>query len=278
VTSHPPALVRGIELLRLLESPDERGAGGVAEALSVEEIFERTGFPRSSLRRLLDGLEFLGCVERDAGSRKYAARVRLLPIERGRADLGRRIAAALAALVERTGLTAEWYVPTERGMVLADRRAPESGELRVQARLGFMRAWGGGEDGGEIEAVCVVGRAFFARPTPADGMWQYDERGGRKIVSARSVSRRVAEARSTGVSADARFNGNGVRRCAAVVLDGRPPRPPRPQLGRALRAVGILALAEPLRPGADGEEGERIQKEHLAALSAAAKHIGGPVV
>jgi len=238
--THPPALVRGIEILRLLEG---------AEALGVEAIFERTGFPRSSLRRILEGLEALGCVRRDQGSMEYRPLVKLLSVEHGGRELEVRVAAGLAEITRSTGLTAEWYVPTERGMVLAGRRAPESGEVRVQARMGFLRAWNV-----ELEAVCAVGRAFFAEGSGAEGMWQYDAKGEREPVSPEEVARRVAEAARTGASADAVFNANGVRRSAAVVRHGG-------------RPVGVIALAEPLTPGPGRQE------EHLAALLAAADQI-----
>ncbi len=222
-----PALTRGIEILRLLEGN---------KAMTVDEIHRVTGTPKSSLRRILEVLEQLGCAGRD-GSSAFHASVRLLPMEATSPGLDIRVAKMLEELAARTGLAAEWYVPAETGMVLARRRVPMDGEVRVQAKIGFIRAWGF-----ELEAVCAVGRAFFGdRFASAGGRgpgWQYCDGGERTRVTRAEVARRVKQAAREGISADGYFNSNGVRRMAAVVMDGDSP-------------AGVIALAEVLTPGAD---------------------------
>jgi DNA-binding IclR family transcriptional regulator len=66
-----PALTRGIALLRLLEN---------GEALSLEAVARQTGWPKSSLSRLLATLAELGLVARDSGHRTHRALMRLVPL------------------------------------------------------------------------------------------------------------------------------------------------------------------------------------------------------
>jgi DNA-binding IclR family transcriptional regulator len=217
-----PALERGIQILRLLEHGD---------AKSLDFIASSTGIPKASAIRLLQTLADADLVGRTP-DRTYRARARLVPLGNGRSEFVRRVAEALGELARQTRQTAEWYVPSEQGMVLVQRREPEAQQVHVVARIGFVRGWYG-----ELDAVSAAANAFAGRDLGAcTGFWVYDENGEHRALSAREARERVDEALGEGMSRDRTYNTNGVRRAAAaVVRDGA--------------LAGVLALAGSFRPG-----------------------------
>ncbi|HOF17879.1 MAG TPA: helix-turn-helix domain-containing protein [Phycisphaerae bacterium] len=220
-SSSAPALTRGIAVLRLL---------GDARARTLEEIARATRWPKSSLLRLCRDLTALGLLGRDEASRAYTARARIVPLHTG-GELSGELDAALERLVEATGRTAEWYVPSETGMVIVRRAEPQTAEVRVIARVGFVRAWRG-----ELDAVAALGAAWFRpREHSTAGYWTYVRPGVRGALPVRSAAGKIARARETGFVADEVVNPHSVRRQAGVVIrEGRP--------------LGVLALAEHVGP------------------------------
>ncbi|HAU37052.1 MAG TPA: hypothetical protein DCX07_04975 [Phycisphaerales bacterium] len=220
-SSGAPALTRGIAVLRLL---------GDGRARTLEEIARATRWPKSSLLRLCRDLTALGLLARDRASRAYSARARIVPLHAG-GELSSELDAALDRLVETTSRTAEWYVPSEAGMVIVRRAEPQAAEVRVIARVGFVRAWRG-----ELDAVAALAAAWFRPPERSTaGYWTYLRPGVRGSLPARSAAGKIASARETGFVADEVVNPHGVRRQAGVVI-------------RAGRPVGVLALAEHVGP------------------------------
>jgi len=218
-----PALERGIRILQLLED---------GEPASLESIAERLEAPKSSAGRLLETLESLGVVTRDPETRRFVSHYRLAPRLAPKEALRERaIARELESLAHATARTAEWYAPGEAGLVLVQRREPPGLEVAPNAKVGFLRSWEG-----ELEAVCALGNAFFRpeEPPRRGAFWCYRKHGVRGELSVREARERIRRAAEGEAVADAAFNTNGARRCAALVrFDERP--------------AGVLALAETFR-------------------------------
>ncbi len=217
-----PALARGMAVLRLLED---------ASWLSLDRIAGQTGIPKASVLRLLQTLSGIGLVERRDRDKSYRARVRIVPLAESD-SVQRRIHSSLMHLSATVGHTAEWYVPAEQGLVLVQRCEPEAEQVKVHARIGFVRAWHG-----ELDAVACIGNALCpSHPRTHSGYWTYDAEGRKRSFASSEVRDRLQRARQTGTAADDHYNPNGVRRMAAAV-----------SRGGALS--GILALAASYRPG-----------------------------
>lgn len=197
-----------------------------AGPMSLDDLSQHLGGSKSSLLRHLRTLEQLGLVAQRSRS-EWAARMVLVPNvgldeaeERFRTDL-------MDAVSAETGFTVEWYRGGAEGMGLRDQRLSDE-EVRVAARPGFLRAWGG-----EVDAVARLGYAFDpAAPDPAGDFWRYSRNGHRRSITAATVVRAVRRARRDGGAADRAFNSNLVRR-SAVAVHWR---------GTYL---GVMAVAEP---------------------------------
>ena len=238
--SPAPALTRGIELLRLL---------GAAGPLTLDEAAKRTGVPKASLLRLLKTLEAEHLVARRDGT--YAAAATLVPLRGVAPRFEERVEDALAEIASTTGLTAEWYVPSKPGLVLVKRAEPPRAEVRVQASVGFLRAWDG-----ELEAVAAVGLAFLKDDKTAfGGHWTYVRDGVRGTLSPAGAKKHIARARRDGYVIDIVLNPNGVRRMACPVTGGE---------GR-----GVIAAAGHFAPSKKGHEEAdiRVLLEQAGGLS-----------
>ena len=225
-----PALERGVRLVRELE----------AGPASLHALAGRCAIPKPSAMRLLRTLTALGIARYDAGARTYRLSMRFVPAAEPGSDLSARVAQALERLAHASGDTAEWYVPSDTGMVLTQRHEPPGDMVRVVARAGFVRAWKG-----EMDAVACVALAFSTnRPGPMAGCWTYDRNGHRVRLTATEASHRIGSARKAGVATDANFNPHGVRRIAAPVA-----------VSGAL--AGVLAIAGGYRPGLQSDAKSR---------------------
>lgn len=200
-----PALSRGLEILRTLsgEAP-----------LSLEELTGRLKYPKASAFRLLATLQNLGLVRRRE-DRRYEPLWTLRPLHAPAADRRQRLLDRLPALAAELKATVEWYEPSAAGMVLMRQEVSE-GELRVQARPGFLRAWDG-----EADATMMLGHAFYPEaPSLPARLPAYIADGAWSSISRREVKKRIDAAAAAGVAVDAFFNENSVRRTAASVMAG----------------------------------------------------------
>ncbi len=224
INSHlVPALLRGVSLLRELEQAGEA---------TLETLASRCRVPKASALRLLRTLVQLGIVQRDESTKAYRPAMRLVPVASPGVDFARRVSAVLVRLATVTGCTAEWYVPTQQGMVLTQRHEPDSQQVHVVARIGFVRAW---EQ--ELDAVAAAaGAGGGPAPSPSARYWAYGSNGVRQNLSASAVRTRLAAAARTRVARDVHYNTNGVKRIAAAVT-------------REGQLVGVLALAHGYQPG-----------------------------
>jgi len=217
-----PSLARGIAVLRLLEKNIP---------LSLEEIYQKLGFPKASLFRILETLLSLNLIKKNSQN-KYMSNVVLLTFTSpGDTKFENQLKQSLEFLAEKTKCTVEWYVPIHQGLLLLQRAEPQNIEVRVWAKIGFIREWIG-----ELEAVACLGNAWCAQmPRLLDGFWTYDLNGKKSYLTPDQVEEKIRKAASQGYVVDRVFNSNGVRRMASVVLWEE-------------RLKGIIALAESYKP------------------------------
>jgi DNA-binding IclR family transcriptional regulator len=178
--------------------------------------------------RIAETLCELGAVQRDA-SKQFRAVLMLAPLT-GRSNWDQLLTETLKTLAETTGSTAEWYTPTEEGLVLVRRCAPPEAEVLVRAKLGFRRHWSG-----ELEAVNCVALGLLHDREAEGQFWAYRADGGKEHLSAAAVRQRIQAATDRGWAEDKHYNTNGVRRMAAIVR-------------RAGRPKSVLGLARHATP------------------------------
>lgn len=196
-----PALSRGIAVLVALNTRGE---------LSLEELARSLDLPKASVFRLLSTLVSLGLVRKNAG-KAYESLWGLQPLNPPALQCREWALSSLVELSERCGETCEWYEPGAEGMMLVAQHQPER-ELRVQARPGFIRRWGG-----ELEAVARLGYAFAkCAPAPVSAE-AYGKDGVLSKLSLSAVRGRIVAAARDGAALDHAFNSNGVRRAAVAV-------------------------------------------------------------
>ena len=200
-----PAIGRGLALLRILER-DGR--------CSLEHVVAVSGFPKTSVLRLLTSLEAAGAVVRDDHTKRYRALLRLVVINDGGPDLRALVADRLPQLAQRVNAAVECYA-WDGGMTMVDRCDPADGHIQVRARIGD------GRDLIELDAVtqvaCVWGDLAVAREA-----WTYVA-GKRKRLTKQWSTQLLDQARETGVARDNDLNEHGILRHACPVLsaDGR---------------------------------------------------------
>lgn len=218
-----PALTRGLDLLQRL------GRDGPQ---LLERLAGDAGLPKSSTLRLLAALERSGMAARDPLTRRWHARVVLVPGRDGASEAARarQVLADLARTVRHAAELWEWH--GDRA-VMVDRADPEDASTAVRARIGFER------DLREVDAVVLVGFAFGT-----DGPhWQpvhVQSRDRAEVRVTRSaLSGQVEACRNTGFASDAGLNSNGVRRFAVPWLDAE----------GGLRAVLAVAQGGGTPPG-----------------------------
>jgi len=210
-----PALSRGLAVLRALATDGPQ---------TLEQLAHASGWPKSSLLRLLRSLAAFGAVRRDASTKRYHALLTLAPLGDAGPGLLEQAAPVLDGLCAETAQTTELYAWGDGALTMIDRREPEDALVSVRARIGWRR------DLSELEALSQVVHAFDASVKLAGKPWAW--RGGRRSALSRTAARQaVAEAKRRGVGIDLGVNEYGIRRYAAPLLAGD-------------RLRGVLALAQ----------------------------------
>jgi len=217
-----PALLKGINVLQMLDDGKPYLFSAIAKATMI---------PKASLTRILRTLCSIGLVRRDPRTRAFLATSRLVPLSENRLDRDTLVFDTLFSLANTTGHTAEWYIPASDRLILTHRQEPRNAEVSIRAHIGFTRALEG-----ELEAVSIIGNAFFSDSLPRHA-WAYVKNGVRGKLSMAETKKRIALARKKEAVADSLCNSNGIRRLACVVRCGT-------------EAIGILALAEFVPPSA----------------------------
>ncbi len=224
--STAPALSRGLALLKLL---NQEGS------LSLEKMAGTTGWPKSSLSRLLDVLEKEGLILRDRVTRRYRA-VYELTAKESTVSLLRQLAPQhLRALAKQTAQTAELYLvestaqTAKPGLTMIEQGEPPNAVTHIRARVGDQR------DLVELDATAQVFFAFGSTTMPKRKRWVW-RAGVQANITAREQQRLVKQAQAQKIGLDASINPHGVFRYAIPICDGE----------NKLRAV--LALAQLCTP------------------------------
>ena len=210
-----PALSRGLAVLRALATDGPQ---------TLEQLARASGWPKSSLLRLLRSLAAFGAVRRDAATKRYHALLTLAPLGDRGPGLLEQAAPVLDALCAEAGQTTELYAWGDGALTMIDRREPEEALVSVRARIGFQRNLA------EVEALSQVVHAFDESTALPGKPWAW--RGGKRTTLSITATRKaVAEAKRRGVGIDLGVNEFGIRRYAAPLLSGD-------------RLVGVLAIAQ----------------------------------
>ena len=199
-----PALTRGLDLLQILE---EEGP------TSLEFLSQHTGWPKSSIARLLKSLENYGAVTRDTFTKLYSSQLRLIPTSPEETLLRNLCHTELQELSEATSLTAELYAFQDSRIILKEMIEPEQLPLKLTSKVGDSL------DLEELSALTlhVLAFALPENDWPQNSLWLWSE-GKKRKVTGRRLIEAVEETRHKLVTYDQEFNQYGVRRYAAPIF------------------------------------------------------------
>jgi DNA-binding IclR family transcriptional regulator len=241
--STAPALTRGVAILRRLERDGPQ---------SLEQLTRQTGYPKTSVARLLKAMEQMGLVCRDSKTRAYRADVALRPINSPRRWLCEHCALTLDTLCEKVTQTVELHQYDSGRLTMIDRREPQDAVVKASARIGWQR------DLDELDALTQVvlafGRCDPLEPATRYWHWKHDRH---QSVSLRRLREVVKHAAETGAAVDLGVNSHGVRRYAA------------PLLTSADQLAAVIAIAEAVNPNHP-----QVQPDLRQAVCDAARLIG----
>ncbi|MHC4871973.1 MAG: helix-turn-helix domain-containing protein [Planctomycetota bacterium] len=239
-----PGLIRGIEVLKLLEK---------SSPLNLEEISAETGFPKASVKRMLNSLIQLGLASKTESGKNYQALAKIVSTEGSEDSFDRQLEIALQQLAEKTGTTAEWFVPGKKAISLLRRHSPPEAEIHVKARTGSKREWNT-----ELDSVAACSYALWneapeikAKPS----FKQYNREGCLIKITKKEAREMISKAKKSKVVPDTEFNVNGVKRLSAAVIHND-------------NLKGILTLAMPNIPAF-----KKLLPERKKLLVAAAKQL-----
>lgn len=219
VESSAPALSRGFAVLRALESESP---------LSLDAVASRLKLPKTSLFRLLETMQKIGCISKTA-EKKYEPLWVLKPVSDSQTSFVERLITCMKHLCKLTDCTIEWYEYAPEGMRMIRQELPDV-EVCVKARPGHVCLWWP-----EFSAVAQIGYAFAKQaPQLQGGFYSYRTNGVQQKMSLADVRKEIRTVRESGFACDPAFNVNGVRRWASPVC-------------RKARLSGVLAIAESCR-------------------------------
>jgi IclR family KDG regulon transcriptional repressor len=201
-----PALTRGLAVLDRLVRDG---------ACTLEQLAKTTGWPKSSVLRMLQSLESVGAVAREPTTKRYSALMRLERIGSSAQALRSLSATEMAELCRAVGQTVELHHFDGERLTMIDRCEPETAEVRVRARIGWERKYD------EVDALTQIVLAFGIDPAnwPRIKYWQWSPNVLPRSVGSRTLRQLVSKVRERGVALDATINSNGVRRYAAPLFN-----------------------------------------------------------
>lgn len=237
ITPDPaPALTRGMAIL---------GALARDGTSTLETLVRSTGFPKTSVLRLLGALCDCGAVERDNVTKRYSAKVIISPRVETGMTLIHRAREVMVELSEQIQHTSELYRVMPSGLTMVERAEPEAATVLATARIGHYR------DLSEIESLNLVYRAWTNQSNsvaPTQKIWQWDEHCQRKAIKPSDTKQLVKEARQQGYAFDLSINPHGVRRYSVPIFDDHQ------------NLWGILSLAQVVHPSNPQPQNNIIQK------------------
>jgi DNA-binding IclR family transcriptional regulator len=171
-----------------------------------------SGWPKTTVLRLLGALEALEAVERDPMDKRYRALLRLVPVSQADGDPLEGLRPALSALASELGHTVELFRWQNGGHLMIDRCQPDAAPIAVRARVGRRR------DGSEADSLNQLAAALADDPPQPHWLWQG---GVRADLSAADWSAALAQASCTGSASDIDVNSHGIKRVAIAIRDGQ---------------------------------------------------------
>jgi DNA-binding IclR family transcriptional regulator len=237
ITPDPaPALTRGLAILSTLTSKG---------ATTLEALVRETGFPKTSVLRLLTAMTDCGAVERDELTKRYSARITLFRREETGMTLIHRAREVMSSISQTFGHTCELYRHFPSGLTMIERVEPDEVTVVATARLGHYR------DLTEIESLSLVYRACIGDPAraPRKGLWQWDEHCKAQPIKLSVVNQLIKETQQQGYAFDLTINPNGVRRYSVPVFSQ--------DNGKSL--WGILSIAQVVHPANPNPNADMIQ-------------------
>lgn len=242
-----PALQRGLALLRLLDQDGPQ---------SLERLVQVTGWPKSSVHRLLQSLELNQAVHRDPQSRRYIAVLRLVHDHPQTHELRRQAQPIMARLAEQTGHTVELYSwRSAAGQLVMDLRCePDDKQVAVRARVGSHRELS------ELDATAQIVQAFsLPRSRWHRRQWVWNQ-GERRQLSRNEVCDHVQHVHKQRYAIDLNVNSHGVRRYAVPLFNADE------QLAAVL-ALAQVCSPNDVKPDVNLARAVREAGEHLTRLT-----------
>ena len=219
-----PALSRGLRLIGILSTEGQA---------KLEQLAQHGGWPKSSTLRYLQALEAEGVVRQDPATRTWHLLKVLRALPDGEEDALAPVTRQLAGIADRCGHCAELYRVSKGTIELIDRADPEQSEVRVAARIGFIR--GQEELDATVQVACVYGESI--RPKARLWVWSAGEK---KALPVKKLEALLEATRKNGYGMDNDFNENGIRRFAVPVVQDE-------------NLIGIVAVAQRQTPRAEAE-------------------------
>ena len=237
ITPDPaPALTRGMAILGTLARDG---------ASTLETLVRSTGFPKTSVLRLLGALCDCGAVERDEVTKRYSAKVIITLRPETGMTLIHRAREVMVELSEHIQHTSELYRVMPSGLTMVERAEPEAATVLATARIGHYR------DLSEIESLSLVYRAWVNKSNstaPTQKLWQWDEHCNRMAIKTIDTKQLVKETAQQGYAFDLSINPHSVRRYSVPIFNGKQ------------KLWGILALAQVVHPSNPKPQKQIIQK------------------
>ncbi|MEM9444894.1 MAG: helix-turn-helix domain-containing protein [Verrucomicrobiota bacterium] len=199
-----PALTRGLDILQILE---EEGPA------SLEFLSQHTGWPKSSIARLLQSLENYGAIVRDSFTKLYTTQLRLIPSSPEETLLRDLCRTELQELSEAIDLTVELYAYQDSRIILKEIIEPEAPALRLTLKVGDSH------DLLQYGALSLQVLSFILpeEAWPQDNLWYYQQ-GKKKKVTGRKLVESINATRHDRVAYDEEFNEFGIRRFTAPIF------------------------------------------------------------
>ncbi|QQE10235.1 helix-turn-helix domain-containing protein [Planctomycetota bacterium] len=217
-----PALRRGLRIIQLLSKDGMSTLGQLSEA---------TGWPKSSVLRLLRSLEMMQFVEREDGGRRYRGLVQIMPVNGEVAVLKQAAVTSMQKLCRTVGHTVELHYFNRQHLELVERIEPLDTEVTVRMRIGYQR------EQQEIDALMQVACAYGLGTDilKSQQSWVWTDAKQIEITVDRAEQLiNLAKANEYGI--DCGYNYGGVMRLGIPLF----------RTNRTL--IGVLAIAQVCHP------------------------------